>query len=365
MKQVPKYKKIVHWTLEQLVSGSIIPGEKFSSENALCQQFNVSRQTVRRALEELENDGYITRIKGSGTYISKSPPHNSTQVNAKKRSSKSVGIITTYLDAYIFPSIMQAIERELSQEGYTVHVASTHNTVEGESRALQSMLGNTLDGLIVWPTKSGLPCMNLQYYAQIINKALPVIFVDSFYPELPGTYIAIDDVSVGRLATSHLIENGHTQILGIFPHGDRQGQLRYKGYCMALKEAGIPLIDTYVHWYSKEDVEEELSRKSLWQNIGGATAAFCFNDSLALMLMDQLDQRDISVPTAFSVIGVDNTVMGKRSGLTSIVHPSEELGYTVAHRLISMIEGNETQSVLFPPKLIQRKTVRQFPQNKS
>jgi GntR family transcriptional regulator of arabinose operon len=365
MKQVPKYKKIVHWTLEQLVSGSIIPGDKFSSENALCQQFNVSRQTVRRALEELESNGYITRIKGSGTYISKSPPHNSTQVKSKGDSSKSIGIITTYLDAYIFPSIMQAIESELSQEGYTVQVASTHNTVEGERRALQSMLDNRLDGLIVWPTKSGLPCLNLQYYAQLINKGLPIIFVDSFYPELSGTYVAIDDISVGRLATSHLIQSGHKKILGIFPHGDRQGQLRYKGYCMAMNEAGIPLIDTHVHWYSKEDVEEELSRKSLWQNIAGSTAAFCFNDSLALMLMDQLDQRDIFVPTAFSVIGVDNTMMGKRSGLTSIVHPSEELGHTVAHQLISMIEGNETQNVLFPPKLIQRKTVRQFSQNKS
>lgn len=358
MKRLPKYKEIIHWTLEQLVSGGLAPGDKFSSENILCQKFNVSRQTVRRALDDLEHDGYITRIKGSGTYISKTPPQRLPYVKPKESLSKSVGIITTYLDAYIFPSIIQAIESELSHQGYTVQVASTRNTVESERRALQTMLDSNLDGLIVWPTKSGLPCLNIPYYANLMDRGLPMIFVDTYYPEMPATYVAIDDVAVGHLATSYLIKHGHHRILGVFPHGDRQGQLRYKGYCMALSEAGLPLVDEDVHWYSKEDVEEELTRTPFWNNLSHCSAAFCFNDSLALMLIDGLEQKGISVPLDFSVIGVDNTIMGKRSGLTSILHPAEELGHMAAKHLLQMIDGKEVENTLFSPKLIQRETVR-------
>jgi DNA-binding LacI/PurR family transcriptional regulator len=50
--------------------------------------------------------------------------------------------------------------------------------------------------------------------------------------------------------------------------------------------------------------------------------------------------------------------MGKRSGLTSIVHPAEELGHTAAKHLLQMIEGNEIENVLFSPKLIHRDTVK-------
>lgn len=358
MTKTPKYMNIINWVVEQISIGAVQPGEKLDSENILCKTFKVSRQTVRRALEELEKMDYITRIKGSGTYVSENPPNTNPSTIDESKLFKTVGIITTYLDAYIFPSIIQGIETTLTKEGFILQVMSTKNFVENEIRALQMMSEANLDGLIIWPTKSALPCINLDLYQSLSTKGLPMVFVDSYYPEFPGTYVAVDDEAIGITATNHLISMGHKNIMGIFPHEDRQGHLRYKGYAEALVAAGLPLKDEYIHWYSKENVEEELTRASLWKSIKECSAAFCFNDSLALMLIDQLKHKDILVPEDFSVIGVDNIFMAKRSELTSIVHPGKELGKAAAELLMSMIYGAKGENILFPPQLIPRNSVK-------
>lgn len=291
MNNIPKYMDIVKWTTDQITTGDLLPSKKFHSENTLCEIFNVSRQTVRRALQELELMGYITRIKGSGTYISEKKPPSLSKPITRHPLSKTVGIITTYLDAYIFPSIIQGIETVLTDNGFTVQLTSTKNLIEGELRALQMMSENNLDGLIIWPTKSGLPCMNLSLYQSLHQKGLPMVFVDSYYAECPGAYVALDDEGVGKTALQHLVEMGHREIAGLFPHSDKQGYLRYKGYIQAFTELGLPIREEHIHWYSKENVEELFHSPSLWETLNSSTAAFCFNDSLALMLIQNLKQK--------------------------------------------------------------------------
>lgn len=358
MTNTPKYMDIVQWTTEQIATGAVQPGKKFHSENKLCAIFDVSRQTVRRALEELEQMGYVTRIKGSGTYISEKQPTTAPRHIIKYPLSKAVGIITTYLDAYIFPSIIQGIETVLTSSGFTVQLTSTKNLVEGELRALQMMSENNLDGLIIWPTKSGLPCLNQSFYHSLYQKGLPIVFVDSHYPEIPSTYVALDDEGAGKVAIEHLLQMGHRDILGIFPHSDQQGYLRYKGYVKAFTDLGLPLREENIHWYSKENVQEALHSPKLIETLSFCTAAFCFNDSLALMLIDMLKQKGLSVPDDFSVVGVDNTLMARMGALTSVIHPAEHLGESVARLLISMINGEEGQNILFPPQLVIRNSVK-------
>lgn len=360
MTNMPKYMDIVKWTTDQITTGALQPGKKIHSENTLCKIFDVSRQTVRRALEELEQTGYVTRIKGSGTYISEKQPATPYKPIAKYPLSKTVGIITTYLDSYIFPSIIQGIETVLTDNGFTVQLTSTKNLIEGELRALQMMSENNLDGLIIWPTKSGLPCMNQRFYQTLYQKGLPLVFVDSFYAECPGTYVALDDEGAGKAAIAHLLEMGHLEIAGLFPHSDQQGYLRYKGYVKAFTDLGLPIREEHIHWYSKDNVEELLHSPKLWETLSSCTAAFCFNDSLAIMLIDLLRQKGIRVPEDFSVVGVDNTLMAKIGGLTSVIHPAEDLGASVAKLLISMINGEEGQNILFPAQLVIRDSVKRI-----
>ncbi len=70
-----KPKKIADVILEQLenmiIEGSLQPGEKLLSERELALQFNVSRPSLREAIQKLELKGLVTRRQGDGTFVSK------------------------------------------------------------------------------------------------------------------------------------------------------------------------------------------------------------------------------------------------------------------------------------------------------
>ena len=57
----------MQWIKTLIEKGDIKPGEKLPSENELMDIYNVSRDTVRKALDLLEGNGYIHMIKGKGS----------------------------------------------------------------------------------------------------------------------------------------------------------------------------------------------------------------------------------------------------------------------------------------------------------
>lgn len=353
-----KYMDVVDWTLEQISAGVYKPTDKFLTESELCEKFACSRQTVRRALEILEQQGYINRFKGSGTYISAGKIQ--IKRNCAGEQYMTIGLINTYMDNFIFPGIIRGIEDVLCNAGFALELIYTNNLVAGETRALQFMLKRQLDGLIVEPTRSALPCANLDLYHAITQRGLPLVFIDSFYPELSNPYVALDDEKAGYEATSYLISMGHRNISGVFPHSHRQGHLRYLGYVKAHAEHGIPIQDDLVCWHSRENMHQILHSSHFLDQLSRSTAALCYNDSTAIMVIDFLRQNGKSVPEDLSVVGIDNSELARVTGLTSIAHPAEHLGEAAAKLLLSMINGSEGRNILFPPQLVIRNSVRQL-----
>ena len=91
-----KYQNLINYIQEQISDGQLGPGEKVPSENQLSEQFHISRQTVRKAIGTLEEDGLVQRIRGSGTYVSFDRQKNLEQRN-------TIAGVTTYVDSYISP----------------------------------------------------------------------------------------------------------------------------------------------------------------------------------------------------------------------------------------------------------------------
>lgn len=64
-----KYVEIYTQLLEMIDHGEIKAGEKLPSENDLMKQHNVSRDTIRKSLALLEQNGHIAKIKGKGSVV--------------------------------------------------------------------------------------------------------------------------------------------------------------------------------------------------------------------------------------------------------------------------------------------------------
>lgn len=350
-----KYMEIVDWTITQINTGAYQPDDKFLSEAELGSLFNCSRQTVRRALEVLVQEGRIVRRQGSSTLISS--PANNIPPKEKTRLYMTIGLISTFIDNYIFPSIVRGIESVFSSKGFAVQLACTNNLVAGETKALQLMKNRQIDGLIVEPTRSALPCANLDLYHAFTRNNIPLIFIDSFYPELPLPYVAMDDVKTGYMAAKYLLNMGHRNIAGIFPHSNRQGHLRYLGYVKALAEHGIHVQEKHVYWHSKENMIQLICGDQVLESFSVCTAALCYNDWTALMLIEFLRKNGRRVPEDISVIGIDNSDLSKSHSLTTIAHPAEKLGEAAAELLHSMIYGAEGKNILLQPELVERDSV--------
>ncbi len=68
--------------LSRIASGRIPPGSKLPPEPALAEELGVSRPTLREALRSLEEDGFVTRTSGAGTYATHRPRlRNNLDVN--------------------------------------------------------------------------------------------------------------------------------------------------------------------------------------------------------------------------------------------------------------------------------------------
>ncbi|GAB6107246.1 GntR family transcriptional regulator [Fusibacter bizertensis] len=67
----PLYKQLYESIRYNITNGEYQPGQRLPSEEDLCKLYGVSRITVRNALDELSNTGFITRKRGKGTFVTK------------------------------------------------------------------------------------------------------------------------------------------------------------------------------------------------------------------------------------------------------------------------------------------------------
>jgi GntR family transcriptional regulator of arabinose operon len=339
--------------------GAFCTGDRLPSEKELGDMFAISRQTVRQATSVLGNEGLLERRRGSGTYIASTS-------SSLRTDTMSIGVITTYLDDYIFPSIIKGIDTVLTQNRYAMQLSITYNKIENEMRILSGLLKNDVDGIIIEPTKSSLPNLNTELYEEIEKRGIPCIFINGYYPGMAFPFVGMDDYACGKEAARYLLQNNHTKIAGIFKSDDIQGHLRYTGCAKWLKERGHFIRDDNVMWYTTEDVQmfsTESFAERLLARIAGCSAIICYNDQIAQRIIKILSDHNLTVPGDFSIISFDNSNIGATAavGLTTFSHPKAELGKIAAANLLRLIKKEKFDAtVRFAPKLIERNSTRKI-----
>jgi GntR family transcriptional regulator of arabinose operon len=350
-------EKITEW----ITSGIVKPGEKIYSENELVKMFGVSRHTVRQAVGDLVHEGWLYREQGAGTFCSLKKETAEPQVQISNGQGKNIGVITTYISDYIFPSIIKGIESYLTTQGYSLTFACTDNDVEKEKQCLQTMLSRNINGLIVEPTKSSNYNPNISYYLELEQNNTPYLMINQYYSQLMPPHIIMNDEHGGFIATEHLIKLGHEKIIGIFKTDDLQGVNRMQGFIRAFREHGITFFPDMVITYTTEDQHSKIVEqlKHFYTNEKMPTAIVCYNDQSALSVIEMLRGLELSVPEDVSIVGYDDSFLAEATEvkLTSVSHPKMEMGIEAAKWIVSAVEGNSSsnpQSIIYEPELIIR-----------
>ncbi|WP_181348099.1 GntR family transcriptional regulator [Thalassobacillus sp. CUG 92003] len=360
-----KHNMVKQAIKSKIMDGTFQPNQKINSESELMKQFNVSRHTIRLAIGDLVNLGWLYREQGAGTFCADRMP-DQTQV---KKDRKNIAIVTTYISDYIFPSIIRGAESYLSDQNYQVSLFSTNNNHENEKAILEKIIDKQFDGVIIEPTKSAYANPNLGYYLHLERLNIPYIMINAFYDELEPVSVIVNDEQGGYLQTEHLIKQGHKHIIGLFKTDDMQGTRRMKGYLKAHRSNHLPVDPDYIFTYSTNEKSERPAQflREILDKEKKATAIVCYNDELAINLLDVLRERRIIVPDELSIVGFDDSFLAEVSEvkLTTISHPKTELGTKAGEMILDLIKNKnnnqlkvDNTSFVFDTELIIRNSTR-------
>ncbi|WP_036609412.1 GntR family transcriptional regulator [Oribacterium sp. P6A1] len=336
-----KYQKLYKWGRTLIMSGVLKDGDKFMSEHVLEKKFGYSRQTVRAALEKMEQEGLIKRVRGSGTYVS-----YETLTGDDGDNKPHIGLILSYFADYLFPEVYAGIESVMKEQGFQIDVAITRNRLNEETMYLENFLKAGVSGLIIEGTRTSFPNPNLRLYKEIRRKNIPTIFIHNHYSNISFDSVEMSDSKSSYELTKYLAANGHRKIGAMMKSDDMQGMERYRGFTECLSDFGLRFDDDWVRWYTTKDMEEKFSKKSLmefYRRTKECTALIMYNDEIAYRYMDFLTERGVKVPEDISLVSFDDAKMQETGeiNILSVVHPKFELGKMAANNLLRMMNDRD------------------------
>ncbi|HEX4594083.1 MAG TPA: GntR family transcriptional regulator [Bryobacteraceae bacterium] len=333
----PKYRKILERLSRDILIGHYQPGQKVPSEAALVKRFDASRITVGRALRELQQQGLIDRIAGSGSYV-----RNPAQ---RPREGLLFGLIIPNLgETEIFEPICQGIAASPDATGHALLWAhSDSRTSSKEDQALQlceQSIARSVSGVFFAPLEMAARSaeVNRQIMKRLRDARIPVVLLDRRPEESAGgerlDLVGIDNHRAGYLATDHLLQLGASRVAFIAYKGQAPTvQARISGYKDALA-ARRPARTPYV-FHVPAKLGLNLSAAAL-----ECDAFVCANDRLAGELMHTLLARGISIPKDVRIAGIDdvNYAALLPVPLTTVRQPCRDIGETALRLMLERLD---------------------------
>lgn len=179
--------------------------------------------------------------------------------------------------------------------------------------------------------------------------------------EPSAMYVDVDGTEGMRLATAHLIAQGHTRIAALgWPKESRVGELRLAGYVRAMRDAKLPVR---ARWVARGtgSVETGYQATQHWLQGGERTrptAIVAVTDVLAIGAMRAIQESGLRVGADIGVTGFDDTPLAQylTPGLSSVRQPIWQAGQNVIDLLVHCLEQEplaQTRVVLNPELVIR------------
>ncbi|MES2464449.1 MAG: LacI family DNA-binding transcriptional regulator [Armatimonadota bacterium] len=170
-----------------------------------------------------------------------------------------------------------------------------------------------------------------------------------------GTWqVATDNRWGARLAAEHLLGLGHRRFAFLtYEEDSYSSHHRGEGFRTALRDAGSPPDSLTTHLYDQPNRLRVALRSQT-----RPTAIFCFNDEIAVWLLDICREEGIHVPEDMSVVGFDNNILAVtvRPRLTTVQSPLVELARAALSLFQQQLRGEPPPPtpVLIKPQLVVR-----------
>jgi GntR family transcriptional regulator, arabinose operon transcriptional repressor len=348
----PLYLKIRDALRSEILEKPYQTGDPFYSEGDLVAKYGVARGTIRQALSTLEQEGYIRREKGRGTFVSLKG-FSPDQANTTTISF----IVPHFRDSYV-PTILLGVEAAARECGVNVLFRHAESDPDLQSRLIREAVEYGSAGILLFPVDSTYhdPIL-LQYLAS----GFPIVVLDHYFAGVDTDYVISDGYGGMLRAVQHLLGLGHRQIGFVTWDLNRAGEMgRYLGYQQALREWKIEPAPDLTCNLPEYPVDDLSALTAFLARSDRPTAIVALNDYLAVKVMRACRDAGLKIPGDLALIGFDDTDIAAQMEipLTSVSQPIHEIGAQAIRILVNKIKENtqETQRVVLPTHLVIRES---------
>lgn len=246
--RIPMYAKLKRYIYGLIAENYEKKQFKLPSENILCTTFGVSRITVKKALDDIESEGYIIRKKGAGTFINENADFSDIaefkSASGEKpkgeimKNKKTLGLILPDINSKYSLRIISGVQEAAIKAGWDVILSSTMYDKNLEETAIKKLLVY-VDGIIVSPIDYSL------YNKEILKLSLknfPLVVLDNTMKGLDTDAVSSDNKNASFQATQYFLNRGKKRV-GIItqpPQNVLTLLERLNGYKKALAAHGLP-----------------------------------------------------------------------------------------------------------------------------
>jgi LacI family repressor for deo operon, udp, cdd, tsx, nupC, and nupG len=321
----------------------------------VAKRAGVSPSTVSRVLSRPNVVSIKTRLKVLKAVDVLGYIPNSTAKNL--RTSRTGKLLVTVPDISnpFFSLILQGIEDAAQRDDYAVLVGDTQHDDRREQRYALMLNSKEADGLIFLGHR--LPEAAAIFAHAAAPRCAPIVNGCEFNPRLGIPSVHIDNARAASDAMHLLYDLGHSRI-GVVtgPLVSPLSRDRLRGASTTAKKRGAGDLIVMGGDFSVESGSSAAQR--LLSGPRPPTAIFCFNDEMAMGVLEYARQKRLRVPRDLSVVGFDDIRFARYTDppLTTVAQPMRAIGEGTVRLLLSIINDGTTtpDSVTLPHTLITR-----------
>jgi LacI family transcriptional regulator/LacI family repressor for deo operon, udp, cdd, tsx, nupC, and nupG len=268
--------------------------------------------------------------------------------------SDLVGLVIPDLQNPFFADLARGVEDVAARHGYTVLIGNSDESVEKETRYLNAMMAEAVDGIILPPS-----CEGRSTALDLARAGVPLVCVDRRLDRAKVDTVLVDNVRGAVEATEHLIALGHRRI-GYLEgkQGVSTTRERLEGYRSTLTRYGIGHEPALV---LSGDSRPESARRltaTLLESPGRPTALLVGNGMMTIGALEAIHALGLRIPEDVAVVGYDDLPWARAltPALTVVRQPGYELGSRAMELLRQRIREPERSitTVMLQPELVVR-----------